>query len=444
MAIFVSLRYRMDESQEQLRYIQNRDPLTKLLNQEAFRIAARDILMQADPTKIYAIEYLDINNFGYINENYGYKAGDNILRLFAEDISEQETFCTGCRLYSDFFLILAADDNKESLFEHIKTKRRQFSNRQNHQYPNSGMGVTAGVYMIEDPRMDLDIAIENAMLAWKNSKNTGRREIVMYNESFRNRRAEEQRVIGEFFEALYRDDFQMYLQPKFLLGGERTVYGAEALARWRRPDGEILTPYYFIDALEKIGYITELDFYIYEQVLKTLDKWTRQGRRPIIISTNFSGRHFDGDGEEFLSRVEHILAKYQVDPGCVEIEVTESVMVQSVDVLRHCMDRLHEMGFRVAIDDFGTGYSSLSVLGDIPADVIKIDKSFLDNHMSDQKLSLLYEIGRMVRIMKKDIIVEGVETEEQEKILLEGGFTCAQGYLCNKPIPLAQFEELYL
>jgi EAL domain-containing protein (putative c-di-GMP-specific phosphodiesterase class I) len=315
---------------------------------------------------------------------------------------------------------------------------------QNHQYRNSGMGLTAGIYIIENSQMDLEVAIENAMLAWKNAKGTGRRDIVVYDVAFRNRRAEEQRVIGEFFEALYRDDFKMYLQPKFKLGGDRTVYGAEALARWRRPDGEILTPYYFIDALEKIGYVTELDFYIYEQVLKTLDKWKRKDKRPIIISTNFSGRHFDGDGEEFLKRISNILSKYDVDPGCVEIEVTESVMVQSVEVLRHCMDRLHEMGFRVAIDDFGTGYSSLSVLGDIPADVIKIDKSFLDNHMSDQKLSLLYEIGRMVRIMKKDIIVEGVETEEQEKVLLEGGFTCAQGYLCNKPLPLTQFEDLYL
>jgi diguanylate cyclase (GGDEF)-like protein/PAS domain S-box-containing protein len=444
MAIFVSLRYRMDESQEQIRYIQNRDPLTKLYNQEAFRIKARDILMQADPTKIYAIEYLDINNFGYINENYGYKAGDNILRLFAEDILEQDTFCAGCRLYSDFFLILATGDDKDNLLDNIRAERKRFFNIQNHQYRNSGLGLTAGIYIIENNQMDLETAIENATLAWKNAKNTGRRDIVLYDPAYRNRRAEEQRVIGEFFEALYRDDFQMYLQPKFKLGGEREVYGAEALARWRRPDGEILTPYYFIDALEKIGYITELDFYIYEQVLKTLDRWKKQGRRNIIISTNFSGHHFDGDGEEFLSRIEHILSKYEIDPGSVEIEVTESVMVQSLEVLRHCMDRLHEMGFRVAVDDFGTGYSSLSIMGDIPADVIKIDKSFLDNHMSDQKLSLLYEIGRMVKIMKKDIIVEGVETEEQEKVLLEGGFNCAQGFLCNKPIPVRQFEDLYL
>jgi EAL domain-containing protein (putative c-di-GMP-specific phosphodiesterase class I) len=266
---------------------------------------------------------------------------------------------------------------------------------------------------------------------------------VVYDATQRSRRADEQKVIGEFFEALYRDDFQMYLQPKFILG-DRTVYGAEALARWKRPDGQILAPAYFIDSLEKIGYITELDFYIFEEVLKTLDKWDKQKKRKIVISTNFSGRHFDTDGEEFLNRIQHIMSKYTVSPQYIEIEVTEGVLIENIDVLEYCMNRLHEMGFRVAIDDFGTGYSSLSVLADMPADVVKIDKSFINKDMTDRKMSLLYEIGRMVKILNKDIIIEGVETQEQEQFLKEGGFTCGQGYLCNKPIPIGQFERLYL
>lgn len=108
------------------------------------------------------------------------------------------------------------------------------------------------------------------------------------------------------------------------------------------------------------------------------------------------------------------------------------------------MNRLHEIGFRVAIDDFGTGYSSLSVLADMPADVIKIDKSFINKAMTEQKKNLLYEIGRMVKILHKDIIIEGVETEEQEQFLKEGGFTCGQGYLCNCPVPIGDFEKMYL
>lgn len=291
--------------------------------------------------------------------------------------------------------------------------------------------------------MDIEQAIENANLAWKSAKNAGKQGIMFYESSLRTKRAEEQKIVGEFFEALYRDDFRMYLQPKFILG-ERHVYGAEALARWKRPDGTILPPAYFMDSLEKIGYITELDFYIFEEVLKTLDKWERQKRRKLVVSTNFSGRHFDTDGEEFLGRIQHIFSKYTVPAEYIEIEVTEGVLVQNVHVLERCMNRLHEIGFRVSIDDFGTGYSSLSVLADMPADVVKIDKSFINKDMNGKKMDLLYEIGRMVKILQKDIIIEGVETAEQEKLLMNGGFTCGQGYLCNRPIPIGEFEQMYL
>lgn len=443
MAIFVSLRYRMDESREQINYIQQRDQLTGLYNQDAFRHVAQEILDEAKEDRIYAIEYLDINNFGYVNENYGYKVGDSILKMFAQDVMEQPSFCAGCRLYSDFFLVLLEDESEEALVDHLLSRNKRFANMQNHRYPNSGMGVSAGVYVLEGGKADMDQAIENANLAWKHAKNSGKREIVVYDATLRSKRAEEQKIVGEFFEALYRDDFQMYLQPKFTLG-DRVVYGAEALARWKRPDGKILPPAVFIDSLEKIGYITELDFYIYEELLKTLEKWEKQNRRPLVISTNFSGRHFDSDGEEFLNRIQHVLSKYSVRPESVEIEVTEGVLVKNEKTLEKCMNRLHEMGFRVAIDDFGTGYSSLSVLADMPADVVKIDKSFINKDMTEQKKDLLYEIGRMVKILHKDIIIEGVETEEQEQFLKKGGFTCGQGYLCNCPIPIGDFERMYL
>ncbi len=120
-------------------------------------------------------------------------------------------------------------------------------------------------------------------------------------------------------------------------------------------------------------------------------------------------------------------------------------MISNIGVLKKCMNRLHEMGFRVAIDDFGTGYSSLAILADLPADVVKIDKSFIsEDNLTVNKLAMLYEIGRMVKILKKDIIIEGVETEDQEALLCRGGFTCGQGYLCNKPISIGEFENLYL
>lgn len=444
ISVFASLRYQMDESQAKIRHIQKRDQLTDLYNQDAFRQKVYKILQNTDPDRIYAFEYLDVNNFGYVNENYGHKIGDSILKMFAADVMSQPYFKAGTRLYSDFFLFLLEDESSEALEEHIKNRNQRFLNMLNHQYPNSGMGLTAGVYILEDTRhVNLELAMENANLAWKHAKNAGIRDVVFFRPQLRVKRAEEQQVVGEFFEALYRDDFQVYLQPKFVLG-TRTVYGAEALARWKRPDGTILSPAAFIDSLEKIGYITELDFYIFEELLKTLDRWKKQNRREIIVSTNFSGRHFEGDGEDFLKRISHIMSKYNVSPKRVEIEVTEGVLIRNVDTLQKCVARLHEMGFHVAIDDFGSGYSSLSMLADIQADIVKIDKSFINKDMTDRKLRLLYEIGRMVKILEKDIIIEGVETKEQEDYLKEGGFTCGQGYLCNRPIPTGEFEKLYL
>ncbi|MCD7708372.1 MAG: diguanylate cyclase [Clostridiales bacterium] len=444
IAIFVSLRFRMDESERQIKRMQHRDALTDLYNVEAFKRRVKMLLLNADPSKIYALEYMDFNNFGYINDNYGYQAGDGILKMMTEDIVTQPYFVVGCRLYSDFFLFLFSDTDAETLEQNLKLRNHRFLNMINHQYPASSIGVTAGIYVLGDTKLEeVDVAIENANLAWKYAKNNGIRDIVFFKPEFRELRTEEQQVVGEFFEALYRDDFQVYLQPKFILG-DRTIYGAEALARWKRPDGKVLPPAAFVDSLERIGYITELDFYIFEELLRTLDKWNKQNKRNIVVSTNFSGRHFQGDGEDFLARVTHIMSKYNVSPSCIEIEVTEGVLIQNIGVLQMCVDRLHQMGFRVAIDDFGSGYSSLSVLADIPADVVKIDKSFINKDMTEQKLALLCEIGRMVRILEKDIIIEGIETAEQEQYLKESGFTCGQGYLCNRPIPAGEFEKLYL
>lgn len=444
IAIFVSLRCRMEESRAVVRHMRKRDQLTDLYNQEAFRQKVADWFREAKGDKVYAFEYVDIDNFGYVNENYGYKAGDEILKLLAADISSQSYYVMGCRLYSDFFLLLLEAENREDMNERINRRNRQFLQMLNHRYPGSGMGITVGVCIVEAPRrLDVDAAIENANLAWKYVKNKGGRHVGFFEPELRRMRAKEQQVVAEFFEALYRAEFRLFLQPKFILG-ERRVYGAEALSRWRRRDNSLLGPGDYIESLERIGYVTELDFYIFEELLRTLERWGRQGRQRPVVSTNFSGRHFADDGEEFLARIGQIMSRYSVPPEYVEIEITEGVLIRNLAVLQKCIGRLHETGFRVAIDDFGTGYSSLSVLADVPADVVKIDQNFIRRDMNDGRLALLGEIGRMIRIIGKDVIIEGVETVQQEKLLLESGFVCGQGYLCNGPIPVEEFEKLYL
>lgn len=442
IAIFVSLRYRMDESQAEIRRIQSRDRLTGMYTLEEFKHSVSKIMRQPLPNRKYFIEYLDINNFGYVNDNYGYQVGDNALKMFAADCISQDYFVAGSRLYSDFFVMLLATESTEEFKRVIMAQHQRFANIQNHQYPSSSMSISSGVYAYELGVVDVETAIENAIMAWKIAKSRRSKEPVFFDSEFRNARTRDKQVIGEFYEALYRDDFRMYLQPKFILG-ERSVYGAEALARWQKPDGKLLNPGMFLGPLEQIGYVMELDFYIFEELLKTMTRWQAQNRRQLVVSTNFSGRHFESNVDMFLNRIQTILSKYSVSPKNIEIEVTESVMIKNLANLKYCMERLHEIGFRVAIDDFGTGYSSLAVLMDIPADVIKMDKSFIENGVEGRRRELIVEIGELVRIAGKEIIFEGIETNEQEKLLLDCGYEYGQGYLCNHPVTISEFEKLY-
>lgn len=443
IGVFVSLRTRIDESNALLRNIQNRDILTGLLNLDPFKSEYNKALEEYKGKSMMCLVYFDLNNFGYINENYGYQIGDKVLKYLAHDIKETDGAIIACRLYSDFFILLVRGKSKETIKESVLSRQKHFVNLHNHQYPSCGIGITSGMYFIEEENTDPDVAIENANLAWKKAKRSRGGKYRVFGNRLREERSEEQHIVGEFYEALYRGDFLMYLQPKFnIITGE--VYGAEALARWEKPNGLVIPPVKFIDLLERIGYITELDFYIFEQLLKTFTKWKQQHKRDIVISVNFSGKHFELEGKEFVRRINSIMNKYPVKPSQIEIEITESIMIKNHDALSSTLNKLRSMGFRVAIDDFGTGYSSLSVLTNIPADVIKIDKSFLEKEMSEQNADILKCIGELVKISGREIIFEGVETVEQERFLKECGFEYAQGYLCNRPLTVSEFEKMYL
>ncbi len=443
ISIFVSLRYRMDESQAELRHVQRRDQLTGLYNFEPFKSKAVAHIEHDNSNNVFALEYMDISNFGYINENYGYKIGDSVLKHLAEDLKAQPYFVTGCRIYSDFFLLLYVGVDEVSLIEDIKAQHRRFSNMQNYQYPSSGVGISSGIFFMDKAYPDMDAAFENVTLAWKQSKTSRKKEMFVFTQELREIRSREQQILGEFYESLYRDDFQVYLQPKFDLGS-RNVYGAEALVRWKKQTGEILSPASFLDPLEKIGYITELDFYVFEELLRNMVRWSKLGKRELVFSTNFSGRHFENGGRDFINRIKLFINKYPVNPNNIELEITESVLIQEKNVVLECLKEIREMGFRVAIDDFGTGYSSLSILSEIPADVVKMDKSFIDAGLTDNRKALLSEFAKLVEVAGKDTIFEGIETDEQEKFLAECGYKHGQGYIMSRPIALAEFEKIYL
>ena len=443
VAVFVTLREKMQEDQQAIHKLKNRDRLTGLYNLEAFRTKLVQLLKaEENPQEnTYALTMVDVNNFSYVNENFGAEMGDSILKEFSQ-LLERKKVMTACRMYSDYFLVLSKGKSQQEIRRRVKEGNEEFEAKLQERYPAGGMKLSAGICFLSG-KSSFETILESANLARKYAKEHNITSGVVYIEKMRQTRDEQVLIATRFHAAIQRGEFEMFLQPKFRLK-ENTIYGAEALARWHFGEDGYLQPNRFVPALELMGYIKDLDFFILEQLLKYMTKWKKSGKSLFTISTNFSRKHFENGGEAFLQRMHETMDKYDIDPSYIEVEVTESVMTEKLEDLKHCMIELAQMGFRIAIDDFGTGYSSLSVLYEIPANVVKIDKSFTDKVMVDNKGEFVSQMGKFIRAAKEEIVVEGIETEEQRQFLESHGFKYGQGYLFDRPIPADEFERKYL
>ena len=443
VAVFVTLREKMQEDQQAIHKLKNRDRLTGLYNLEAFRTKLVQLLeAEENPQEnTYALTMVDVNNFSYVNENFGAEMGDSILKEFSR-LLERKKVMAACRMYSDYFLVLSKGKSQQEIRRRVKEGNEEFETKLQERYPAGGMKLSAGICFLSG-KSSFETILESANLARKYAKEHNITSGVVYIEKMRQTRDEQVLIATRFHAAIQRGEFEMFLQPKFRLK-ENTIYGAEALARWHFGEDGYLQPNRFVPALELMGYIKDLDFFILEQLLKYMTKWKKSGKSLFTISTNFSRKHFENGGEAFLQRMHETMDKYDIDPSYIEVEVTESVMTEKLEDLKHCMIELAQMGFRIAIDDFGTGYSSLSVLYEIPANVVKIDKSFTDKVMVDNKGEFVSQMGKFIRAAKEEIVVEGIETEEQRQFLESHGFEYGQGYLFDRPIPADEFERKYL
>jgi EAL domain-containing protein (putative c-di-GMP-specific phosphodiesterase class I) len=249
----------------------------------------------------------------------------------------------------------------------------------------------------------------------------------------------EQQIISGFEEALRGEQFRLYLQP--LVGDGGTVYGAEALVRWRKPDGTLIMPGDFIETLEQAGLIHELDKYIWEQAVKRLALWKQSPRANLSISVNMSAKDFYS--LDVYSALTELTARYGVDNRMLRLEITETALLEDPDTGNAVVSRLRNAGFLVEIDDFGKGYSSLSLLKDIQADVLKIDMGFL-REITDRERSrvILRFVIDLAGSLGMDVITEGVETQQQLEALVAMGCRSFQGYYFSRPVPLEDFESM--
>ena len=242
-------------------------------------------------------------------------------------------------------------------------------------------------------------------------------------------------------EALNHGDFVFYLQPKYSLK-TRTIAGAEALVRWIHPGKGLIPPDSFIPLFERNGFVTEIDFYMLEQVCQKMRTWLDKNYNVVPISINLSRQHLQK--EETLSKISEVVSKYEIPVNLLEFELTESAMFEKMVFLADFGQKLRKSGFSISIDDFGSGYSSLNMLKDVEVDVLKLDKAFFENENQERGNQVISKFIELSKSLHMKVVSEGVETQEQVDFLTEVGCDMVQGYYFARPMPADEFEEKYL
>lgn len=418
------------------------DRLTGLYNRTAFRARVEEILKSDSMETIHAIVYIDINNFSFINEKYGYPAGDRLLREFSQMFLRKGRKCFACRPHSDFFIVYINDDDKRQILGKVNNWAKMFLDHQGKTYPGIDIRISAGVYFITSNRVDVSLAIDYANIARKQIKKNKLKNICVFTDSLRERRAYEQSIVGEVSDAIKSGKIEIFLQPKVSIS-TREVIGAEALARWKNEDGSYKNAAEFIPILEESGKITDLDFCVYTKVLQVLRKWKKAKKTNIPISINFSDRH--NSYSDFDEKIYRLAEQYGVSYDSIEIDVKEKILSSNVDNIREKVENLQQKGFKINLDGFGSGGSSLGFLLNAPVDSVKVDKNIWKNlAVSEQERNFVKALADMITSVDKDVIFEGVETEEQAQLLVDSGLTKAQGFLFAKPMKVEEFEAIYV
>lgn len=431
---------------EQINYV---DSLTGAPNINKFKVCVKSILNNIHISDSnYLIAYIDIDKFKYINNTFGYERGNEILKsfvLFLENTLEKnETFC---RISEDRFLMLLRNEKEAEVYSRINQIYSKIDKMYKEIFKEVRIIFICGISYLSEYN-DLDETIDRANIARKSIKGSHKNSFAIYTEEMKEQAAKEKMIEYKMRYALENDEFTAYLQPKFDLETKR-VCGAEALVRWKQADGTMIFPNDFIPIFEKNGFIIELDFYIYEKMIRKIRQWIDLGLEPIPISLNISRVQINNI--EFANKIIYLVEKYNVSPHFIEFELTESVFSKDVKSLKETMKELKQKGFKLSIDDFGSEYSSLNLLKELDVDIVKLDKGFLYNKGTGEKNNILKKekiiveyIVKMAKELNLQVICEGVEMDSQVEFLKNIGCEMGQGYVFSKPISIEEFEQKYL
>ena len=392
----------------------------------------------------YAVCYINLAYFRRYNIIYGWSAGERLLEKVAKHliacVEAKEEVCA--REQGDHFVLLLKVENDKSFLERLE-KIKQDVEEKIYQETDNNIPVQMGAYIFpEDKIVDMRVAVSYANQAVDFAAGEKVADIQIYDEVLENSIKERHAREKLLDKVDTNKDFVAFYQPKVDIRTNQII-GAEALVRFKDPSdgGRIKSPAYFVPYFEQNGRITEVDFFVLESTCKMLRERMNKGLSVVRVSVNFSRMHFLK--QDFPDQLEAILDKYNIAKDLIEVEITETLVIEELQqqMIKKTLDAVKEKGFRLSIDDFGAGYSSLGVFEQIPASVVKLDRSFLMNQVDrERQVKIMRGIVMLSDELDAEIVCEGVETEQDIQLMQEIGAYVAQGYYYSKPIPRDEFE----
>lgn len=416
----------------------NKSPLTQLQNLRSFFYAGGEIIRQ-HPEEKYAVISMDIAQFKAVNEFCGRDAGDGLLATIAgvfRQLEAERPLTVSSHARADVFAMLTTYQEEQELVDIVMRIKKAVD-----EFPIDCKVLPAfGIATAQGNSPAISYLKDCATMALNTIKGKFYASYAFFDEKMRKQQMLEKQIENNIVAALKNGEFALYIQPKVDMATGQ-ITGGEALVRWVDPDHGVISPGEFLPVLEKNGLVIDLDVYMWERVFQMQSRLLKQGSRLVPVSVNVSRVHaFDKNFCDTLCRLSE---QYQVPPAYVPLELTESAFLGDEQGMYRQLEKLQSKGFMASMDDFGTGYSTMNMLKNQSMDEIKVDQAFIrDLETNEKSRVVIRHTIRMLQELETNIIVEGVETEEQKNFLLDCGCKKAQGYLFYKPMPWQDFVAL--
>ena len=437
------------EMEARLAHLANHDPLTGLPNRHllADRLG-QALISAARHGRAAGALFLDLDRFKVINDSLGHSAGDRLLKAVAERLQDGvREGDTVARLGGDEFVMILDDMAQPQDAALVAQKILESFVQPFHvEIPEAGgaqeffFTTSIGISLYPSDGEDVDTLLKNADTAMYRAKERGGNSYQFFTPEMDLRARKRLSLESALRNALERREFVLHYQPQIDLATQRVI-GVEALLRWNHPERGLVAPADFIPLLEETGLIVPVGEWVLREACTQATAWRAAGLPPLRVAGNLSARQLRH--ECFADTVAAALADTGMDPGDLELEITESAVMQQVEASIETLSRIHALGVRLSMDDFGTGYSSLSHLKLLPIDAVKIDRSFVHDIPGDEDdTAIVQAIIVLARTLRLDVIAEGVETKEQLAFLRAHGCDAMQGYLFSRPLPAEALRRL--